>query len=80
MGFSTDFDLRKRSLTSVGQGKYFRRVCERDGTFARRVEGGEQEDKQGNQAEMSLVLLRDEKAHATCEKCPRHLWEGEQQK
>jgi hypothetical protein len=63
----------------MGQGEDFCRVGERDGAFARRVEGVVDVDEECDEAKMGAAALRDPVAHASEEKTPAHVWECEQE-
>lgn len=64
---------------SVRQREHLGRVGERDGSFAGRVEGGEEVDEEGDEAQMRGTRLRDQVAQARREQSPRHLREREEQ-
>ena len=55
-------------------------VGEWHGTFTRRVEGSEQEDEEGDEADMSGARLRNVKAESGSQEGPGHLGESEQEK
>ena len=66
-----DFSVREReNLCAVGK---------RDRTFSRGVKCGEEEDEEGDQAEMRSVFLGDVKAEAGGKRGPGHLGECEQE-
>ena len=64
---------------AVREREHFRRVGEGHGALARRVEGCEEEDEKGDQAEVRAVVLRDEEAEARGQERPGHLREGEEE-
>ena len=53
-------------------------VGERHGTFSWGVEGGEEEDEEGDKAKMGCLLLWDDEAKTRCQQGPRHVGEGEE--
>lgn len=63
----------------MGQGEHFSRVCERHWPLARRVEGSEEEDEEGDETEVGPVFLGNVEAETGCQESPCHLWEGEDQ-
>ena len=64
---------------TMGEGEDLCGVRERDGTFARRVEGVVDVDEESHHAEMGTTALRDPVTHAGKEKTPTHVRECEQQ-
>lgn len=68
-----------RKRTTMGQREDLSRVGKRHRSLTRRVEGGEQEDEEGNSAKVSTAIAGDVKAEAGSKQSPGHLGEGEEQ-
>ena len=54
------------------------RVCEWHGPLTWGVEGGKEEDEEGNHAEMCIRLFRDDEAETGGKQSPCHVGEGEE--
>lgn len=59
------------------KGEGFGCISEWHRPFSRRVEGGEEEDEEGDHSEVSFTALRDVEAKSCRKESPRHLREGE---
>lgn len=68
-----------RIRTTVGQREDLSRVGKRHRSLARRVEGGEQKDEEGNSAQVSTAITGNVEAEAGSKQSPGHLGEGEEQ-
>ena len=64
---------------AMGQREDLGGVGERHGAFTGRVEGAEQVDEQGDEAQVCGGVFRDVEAEAGGEQRPEHLREGEEQ-
>jgi hypothetical protein len=64
----------------VREGEDLGRVGEWNGPFTWRVEGSEQEDKEGNETDVSGARFRDIEAESGSQEGPGHLGESEQEK
>ena len=66
-----DFAMREREdLGGVGKG---------DGALAGGIKGSEEEDEEGDHADMCFGSIGDEEAEACSQQGPSHLWEGKEQ-
>lgn len=65
--------------TTVRQRENLGRVGKRNRSLARRVEGGEKEDEEGNGAQVSTAIAGDVEAESSSKQGPGHLREGEEQ-
>jgi hypothetical protein len=64
----------------VGERENLGRVGERNGPFTWRVKGSKQEDKEGNEADVSGARFRDVETESGSQEGPGHLGESEQKK
>ena len=64
----------------MGERKDLGGVGKRYRTFAWRIEGGEEENEEGDETKMGPILFWYDEAETGCEQCPCHVGEGKEKK